>query len=146
MPFPPRHFIIGAQKAGTTTLAYLLAQHPDVVLAAPKKEPDFFHTYWNNGLDWYRSRFQREDGVLIDASVSYTMIPFDPATGEVPDDIPGRIHQVSPDAKFIYITRDPAERCYSAYWHEVRLGTEKRPLRQAVQQHAYYTMASYYDR
>ncbi len=145
MAFPPRHFIIGAQKAGTTTLAYVLAQHPDVVLSHPK-EPNFFHFNWDKGFEWYRSRFSREDGLLLDASVAYTMIPFDPATGEVPDDVPSRIKQVSPDAKFIYVVRDPAERCYSAYWHEIRLGTEKRPLRAAVQERAYYTMGSYYDR
>lgn len=41
MPFPPEVFLIGAQKAGTTTLAYLLSQHPNICVAK-NKEPHFF--------------------------------------------------------------------------------------------------------
>jgi hypothetical protein len=42
MAFPPEAFIIGAQKAGTTSLADLLDQHPGIVVSNPK-EPDFFN-------------------------------------------------------------------------------------------------------
>ena len=41
MSFPPEVYLIGAQKAGTTTLAYLLSQHPNICVAKTK-EPHFF--------------------------------------------------------------------------------------------------------
>jgi hypothetical protein len=145
MPFPPQAFIIGAQRAGTTSLAELLNQHPEIELSNPK-EPDFFSVHWEQGLDWYRSRFRRLDANLIDASVSYTMARKVPGSNELPDVVPRRIQQVSPEARFIYLVRDPAERCNSAYWHDVRAGREKRSLRMAVEQAAYYAMASYYHR
>ena len=142
MTFPPQAFIIGAQKSATTSLAFLLDQHPSITLANPK-EPDFLTVHWERGIDWYRSCFRHTDGILVDASVGYTMAPVTrtPASEIV---APMRAHEISPDARFIYMVRDPARRCYSAYWHEVRAGREKRGLREAVESGAYYVSASYY--
>jgi hypothetical protein len=145
MPFPPEAFIIGAQRSGTTSLSSLLDQHPDVVLSTPK-EPDFFSVNWDQGLEWYRARFRRLDATLIDASVNYTMARPDTGSKELPDTVPRRIHELSPRAKFVYLVRDPGERCHSAYWHEVRAGRESRSLHEVVERSVYYTMASYYHR
>jgi len=145
MAFPPQLFIIGAQRSGTTSLSALLDQHPAIVLSAPK-EPDFFSVNWDKGLDWYRARFARLDATLIDASVSYTMAKHQPGSDDLPDTVPRLIKQTVPDARFIYLVRDPGDRCHSAYWHDVRAGRESRSIREAVEQHAYYTMASYYHR
>jgi Sulfotransferase family len=145
MGFPPQLFIIGAQRSGTTSLSALLDQHPAVVLSAPK-ESDFFSVNFAQGLDWYRARFRRLDATLIDASVSYTMAQLVSTSSELPDGVPRLIRAVSPRARFIYLVRDPAERCHSAYWHDVRAGRERRSLREAIEQSAYYTMASYYHR
>jgi hypothetical protein len=145
MPFPPEAFIIGAQRSGTTSLSSLLDQHPGVVLSMPK-EPDFFSVNWHQGLDWYRDRFRRLDATLIDASVNYTMVRQVEGSQQLPDTVPRRILEVSPRAKFVYIVRDPAERCHSAYWHEVRARRETRSLQEAVKHSAYYVMASYYHR
>jgi Sulfotransferase domain len=143
MPFPPEAFIIGAQRAGTTSLSSILDQHPDIVLSTPK-EPDFFSVNWDRGFDWYRSCFRRVDATLIDASVNYTMARLAACTEGQSDLVPRRIHQVSPEARFVYLVRDPAERCYSAYWHEVRSGREDLSLEQAVSRPRYYVMASFY--
>jgi hypothetical protein len=56
MSFPPESYLIGAQKAGTTTLAYLLDQHPHVTVARTK-EPHFFTDNWDRGLGWYKKQF-----------------------------------------------------------------------------------------
>lgn len=141
MPFPPEAFIIGAQRSGTTSLAYLLGQHPDIELSDPK-EPNFFTVNWERGLDWYRSCFKREADVLLDASVSYAMARVE--GGAARGAAPRRIFETSPGARLVYLVRDPAERCYSAYWHDVRAGREKRSLREAVEARAYYADASYY--
>jgi hypothetical protein len=144
MSFPPQAFIIGAQKSATTSLAFLLDQHPMIVLAEPK-EPDFLTVNWDKGLNWYRARFRTTEGILLDASVGYSMAPISAERkGEIV--APVRAHSISPDAKFIYMVRDPAERCYSAYWHDVRAGREKRSLRAAIESGAYYVSASFYFR
>jgi hypothetical protein len=141
MAFPPEAFIIGAQRSGTTSLASLLNQHPDITVSDPK-EPDFFTINWDRGLDWYRSCFKQESRILVDASVSYAMAPV--RQGVRHGSIVERILELSPQARFVYMVRDPAERCYSSYWHDVRAGREQRSLRQAVAQGAYYSNASFY--
>ena len=141
MTFPPSAFIIGAQRSGTTSLASLLSQHPDIMMSNPK-EPDFLSVNWDRGLEWYRSCFKREDRILVDASVNYTMQPV--RQGMRYKVVARRAFELSPQARFVYIVRDPAERCYSAYWHDVRSGREGRSLKQAVAEGAYYTHASFY--
>ena len=146
--FPPQGYIIGAQKAATTSLASLLAQHPGLTISEPK-EPHFFTVGLDRGLNWYRSCFSRSDTFLIDASTSYTLAPV--ANGPAPPTkepaaigVPKRIHELRADARFIYMVRNPAARTYSAYSHSVRAGEESRPLRQAIIEDAYYTNPSYY--
>jgi hypothetical protein len=144
--FPPGAFLIGAQKSATTSFADLLAQHPAIALATPK-EPNFFTGNQDQGLDWYAARFPRgHDGVLLDASTSYTQCPFpeachadDPLVG-----VPERIRGLRPDARLIYLLRDPVERAYSAYWHGVRRGWEDRPLATAMDARSDYLAASSY--
>lgn len=142
MPFPPDLFLIGAQKAGTTYLANLLGQHPDVCLADPK-EPDYFTRYWESGEDWYRQRFaQPQARCLLDASTSYSATPVEPpAPGAPPsrlDKVPERIAGLSPDARFIYLMRDPVKRAYSSYWHAVRGGHEQRPFAEVIRNDEFY--------
>ena len=146
MSFPPAAYIIGAQKAGTTSLAHLLDQHPELALAR-SKETDFFTRNWHRGLDWYRAQFDGlEARVLIDASASYSSAPIDdvgsqdgPTAG-----VPARIHSVQPHARFIYVLRDPAARAYSSYWHNVRVGLENRSFRDALAAQPGYIRASRY--
>src|SRR5262245_24800191 len=52
----PNAIILGAQKAGTTTLFNLLADHP-LVLTSCTKEVHFFDLNQARGLDWYRAHF-----------------------------------------------------------------------------------------
>lgn len=132
-PFPPQAYLIGAQKAGTTSLAYLLQQHPRIVLSSPK-ETHFFSGRFDRGLDWYRSKFVfTEDQILLDASPSYAMANLDPSVPKgVRVDVASRIHDLRPDARLIYILRNPVDRAVSAYWHNVRFAAERRPFRQAL--------------
>jgi hypothetical protein len=144
-PFPPRAYLIGAQKAGTTTLAALLGGHPGIAVARPK-EPDFFTGNFERGLTWYRARFAHAapGALLLDASTSYTMAPLDPAPGSRMDKVPERIAACRPDALFIYVLREPAERAWSAYWHAVRAGWEKDGFARALRPDSLYVRASRY--
>jgi hypothetical protein len=150
MSFPPEAYLIGAQKAGTTSLATLLDQHPDITLSRPK-EAAFFTRNWWLGLDWYRSRFPDETGaIFLDATPAYANAPTDefpqaPGFGESPYvGVPERIHSVNPKAKFIYVLRDPVTRTYSAYWHRVRQREEKLGFREAISSNPSYLRASDY--
>lgn len=150
MAFPPRAFIIGAQKAGTTSLAELLDAQPGIRLSEPK-ETEFFTRHYARGLDWYRGCFAgATDELLIDADTGYSAAPtarFPRRPGETDDpvfDAARRIHAHCPDARFLYLLRDPAARSYSAYWHNVRAGWEKRPFRVALDQEPGYHRISDY--
>ncbi|MET0087397.1 MAG: sulfotransferase [Sedimenticola sp.] len=151
MPFPSNLFIIGAQKAGTTFLATLLSQHPDIDLCSPK-EPDFFTRHWSKGMDWYRDRFSdTSKKYLLDASTSYSAAPLTARDNSADVEsnplhgVPERIFSVSPDARFIYLMRDPVKRTYSSYWHSVRGGYENRSLDEALQDPRYLEMGHYYQ-
>jgi len=149
--FPPIAYLIGAQKSGTSYLASLLDQAPDVCLATPK-EPHFFTREWGVGLDWYRKRF-RDDAakVFLDASTSYSAAPVhegmniarDPASSRLAG-VPTRIRSVQPEARFIYVIRDPVARAWSSYWHDVRIGEQDAPFREAIERYPSYTDISDY--
>ncbi len=148
MAFPPDIFLIGAQKAGTTSLAELLDQHPGIAVSDPK-EPAWFTRNRDRGEGWYRACFQQPDQHLcLDATPGYTLGP----TARFPDragdsafaGVAERIAAVNPHARFIYIVRDPVTRCYSSYWHHVRNGDEQAPLRDAIVSTPLYLRGSDY--
>ena len=150
MSFPPEAYLIGAQKAGTTTLAYLLNQHPHITVARTK-EPHFFTHNWDKGLDWYKEQFlDSSDAICMDASTSYSMAPLTegPKRNRRKDQdytgVPGRIFRTNPDAKFIYLLRDPVERTYSGYWHKFRMGDENEDFRTALLNNPFYLDVSDY--
>jgi hypothetical protein len=145
MPFPPTFFLIGAQKAGTTQLSHLLAAHPDICVSTPK-EPHFFTSNWNRGLDWYRSCFRDERSTLIDASTSYAAADVtNRSTAAANSGVPERIYSLNSSARFIYIVRDPALRAFSAYLHNVRYHGERRSFREAVEKEWHYiALGNYY--
>lgn len=149
--FPPKVFLIGAQKAGTTFLANLLEQHPALSVASPK-EPHYFTQHREAGLDWYRQFFPRsvDSQILIDASPSYSAAPMDVSNdkdekiGNPYVDVPRRISVLSPESRLIYLVRDPVKRIHSGYWHAVRTGAEDRPIRKAVGFGSHYRRVSDY--
>lgn len=149
MAFPPDVYLIGAAKAGTSTLANLLDQHPRVVVSQPK-EPHFFTLNWDMGLDWYASKFpESAHSVCIDASTTYSMVPLtDNRSGWLDYDkyvgVPEKVFSISPNARFIYILRNPISRTYSAYWADIRGGNEKRDFRTTIRENSFYLDVSDY--
>lgn len=109
--------IIGAQKAGTTSLRAFLESISDHVFMSKTE-----HHFWNRegqyndgfGIDSYLNNFvQSQSGQMIgEKSPSYL--------GSY--EAPARIHKHFPEVKLIAILRNPAERAYSAYWHGRRVG------------------------
>ncbi len=127
--FPPRLLVIGAQKAGTTSLAAILDRHPEIALGR-SKEPDFYARHWERGFDWYRRNYPSDAPWLVDASPSYSAGFLDPSGKEIP--VAERIAAHVEDPHFIYLLRDPVRRAWSSYWHAVRYEGEDRPPQEAL--------------
>ena len=124
----PNLLIIGAQKAATSSLHLYLDAHPQIRMSKVK-ELDFFAGpgwAWDRGLAWYESQLPDEGDVRGESSPSYTSYPL--VTG-----VPQRIKEIIPEARLIYMVRDPVDRIVSQYVHLVNGGHETRPLREVVQ-------------
>jgi hypothetical protein len=118
----PNLIIVGAQKCGTTSLHYYLNQHPDIAMTRGK-ELNFFveEGAWAKGLGWYAAQFNPAARVRGESSPSYTNYPRYSGVAE-------RIHTIVPEAKLVYMVRDPLERTISQYIHEYTTGWENRPI------------------
>jgi hypothetical protein len=106
----PKFFIVGAARAGTTSLWQYLNQHPAIFMPADiaYKEPAFFaDLYGMKDLETYLSLFTDAEPqqVIGEASTAYLSAP----------ESPGRISSEIPNAKIIIILRNPTERAYSLY-------------------------------
>ena len=122
-------FIVGAQKCGTTTLFDLLDAHP-LLAGCPEKEPHFFSSAsdWRAELDAYEARFPPAPpgGLRFEASTTYA---FFPRRGlRLAEDLRG----YNPDAKIIYIVREPVARVVSHYMHLYERGYIDRPFEDAL--------------
>jgi hypothetical protein len=112
----PDFLILGAQKAGTTALYAYLRRHPDITGPA-WKEVSFFDRHYARGESWYRGNFPntlRARGLVGEASPSYLFHP----------QAPERVAALVPDAKLVVLVRNPVDRAFSHYQHEVALGRE----------------------
>ena len=150
----PNLFIIGAMKSGTSSLHEYLHQHPEIFMAR-MKEPQYFaphKTRWGQwwgqgqpwpqpGMQWYLDLFRDAGDVKYagESSVSYTAAPW--VTG-----CERRIHAFNPDARLIYIMREPVERALSHYWHFVNDGREDLPPLEAMRCKEDYAARSDYAR
>lgn len=105
----PNLIIIGAAKAGTTSLHRYLKVHPEIWMS-PVKELNFFDAgvNWDKGVDWYSRWFPRALPVRGESSPKYTSAPWCTGAAE-------RMASVIPDAKLVYVVRDPLERMISDY-------------------------------
>jgi len=148
----PNFFIIGSMKSGTTYLWSLLALHPSIFLSDPK-EPSHFvdpaqlrdlwpraweQGYWKSEdayLDLFRSAGTAP--IIGEASVHYTHFPRAWGVAE-------RIHRFNPDARLLYLMRDPIERTLSHYWHRARWFREYRSLSTAIKNDPQYVDVSHY--
>ncbi|MDD4950730.1 sulfotransferase [Sulfuricurvum sp.] len=121
----PSFIIVGAPKAGTTSLYHYLSEHPEVFMSEPK-EVNFFSReeiveqglYYNDfkakNLDEYKKLFADAENAkaIGEGSVSYLFYP----------NTPRKIKDILPDVKIIMLLREPVERGYSHYLMDYRLG------------------------
>ena len=122
----PNLIVIGAERCGTTSLHRYLGAHPEIFMAK-SKELDFFVTElsWRRGRGWYEKQFRNGSRVRGESSPSYTAYPVHKGVAE-------RMAALVPDAKLVYLVRDPIERTLSGYHHQRALALENRPLAAAL--------------
>jgi hypothetical protein len=127
-------------KAGTVSLCHYLNDHPAVFLGPGGRfgEPNYFiaEQNWPRGRDWYESLFDGADkaakvgrsaraAAIGECSPSYSW-------ARTFRGVPERMAQVIPQARLIYLVRDPIARMRSMYLHQVprrqvRLDPHHRP-------------------
>lgn len=124
----PNLFVVGAAKAGTTSLWRYLGEHPEIFMAE-MKEPHFFSRHRpalfpvvHDEASYLRLFSRARTRLRGEASPSYLWS--EPAAA--------RIKAASPEAKIVIALRDPVERTYSIYWHQVRLGLERESFPAAI--------------
>ena len=118
----PSLIIIGAQKAGTSSLFSLLKKSP-AFCGSSKKEVHFFDRdiFYNRKFNWYHSHFDRcaPGKTKLEATPSYIYTP------HVPERIYNYSRKFNNNLKFILMFREPSSRCYST-WNMFRFLNEKR--------------------
>ena len=131
-------------KSGTTSLHQHLDDHPDICMSR-EKEPGYFveELNWKKGERWYLDLFRHatDQRILGESSSYYTKLPTFRG-------VPERIEKCVPDARFIYLMRDPVKRAVSHYWHQVRSkqkgGGERRDMLTAFREDEQYLSYSHY--
>ena len=122
----PNMILLGAQRAGTTSIHSHLGKHPGVYLSKTK-EIHYFDNYQEQGLDWYRSHFptrgwiegrSRELGYEMAIGEGTPYYLFHP-------EVPSPIHEAIPSVRLVVLLRNPVDRALSHFRHERRNGSEK---------------------
>jgi len=126
----PDFIVIGGMKCGTTALWKYLRDHPHLHVPELRKNLEFFtpegaaaHT-----VDWYAACFDDAPATaqaVGEISTEYTKHPF--IAG-----VPARMAAVVPEARLVYLVRDPIERIVSHYLHQLNAARERRPFHAAV--------------
>lgn len=122
----PNTFIIGVQKAGTTTLNDWLSQHPEIYGYDTLKDVHLFARF--SSLPEIENRLLQEpvpynnEPVVLQSAVNYvfykTMLQ--------------QIAQQAPAAKLILILRNPVQRAFSAFYYFKKMLREKRTVHEAL--------------
>lgn len=148
----PNLFVVGAMRAGTTALHEALGRHPQIFMST-FKEPAYFAEpsqlaqdsrviaeagYAGNDRR-YRQLFDdaRDETYLGESSTHYTKAPR--ITG-----VADRIAAYSPDARIVYIVRDPVQRALSHYEFDLFRRYETRPATVALRENPFYCQVSDY--
>ena len=128
----PELLIIGAQRAGTSSLYKYMGHHPCVVPSF-RKETHYFSLHYEKGSDWYRAHFpsrwrraltqrQRGEALTFESTPYYLFHPLAAA----------RAASVVPQARILALVRHPVERAFSHYCHNVRHGREALSFEEAL--------------
>lgn len=130
----PDFSVIGAGRAGTTSLHHYLRQHPGVFLPSTKA-PSFFYCCGNGSVQSPERRRETRTHFVCDPE-AYARLFDGAAPGQLLGDVspaylssvevPARLAAAAPDARLVAILRDPTERVRARFEGRRRDGLERR--------------------
>ena len=122
----PDFLVVGAMKAGSTTLMDYLVTHKDVGI--PSEEINYFDkdSNFEKGTKWYSNWFKqfKSHKIIGEKTPAYC---YDPKAAI-------RIFEQNPNMKLVWILRNPVKRTYSNYWHYIRIGKELLSVNECIEQ------------
>lgn len=131
----PEFLIIGAQKGGTTSLYSYLMQHPGI-LPSEKKEIQYFGHPKNliRGEAWFRRHFPSASlRKSLEKKIGYPPISFEATPDMEKPLVPKLVLELLPHAKLIAALRNPVDRAYSQYQHNLKVeGREPLSFEEAI--------------
>ncbi len=131
----PSFILVGAQRAGTTSLFRALMSHPLIYSANFHKGVNYFDVNYGRAFSWYQGHFPTAaslrrrsletsgEPITFEASGYYM---FHPCAAE-------RLARHLPEVKILAMLRDPVERAYSAHKHELARGYETEQFERALE-------------
>ena len=151
-------FIVGAAKAGTSSVSKFLSKHNDVYMS-PVKEPNYFSrdikfenipTYFKNSRNFNKINFDKEGKIISrhqlyinslsdyhslfgDFNLEYKYY-CDASVSYLYSNLAAKeIFNYNPNSKIIIVLRDPIERAFSHYLMDLRVGRSTiKSFKQAV--------------
>lgn len=120
----PNLVVIGAAKCGTTSMHEYLDSHPDVFMARIKEIRFFADPDYEEWLGHYMAMFESSATIVGESSPVYTRAPAVPGAAE-------RMAKLIPNARLIFMVRDPVERAVASYQEERFQGLDTRPFDEA---------------
>lgn len=143
----PDFLVIGANKAGSSSLVDYLRRHPGIFIPPdPYKEPCFFSDPAKRALGdgWYEGLFAgaRPDQAWGEGSTTYSGWPY----REAPFTLDPRAEIIArrPDVRLVYIVRHPVDRMFSQYRYTMRYG-RTCSFEEAIEGSSLYWDYSRYD-
>lgn len=122
----PNTFIIGVQKAGTTTLDDWMSQHPEIYCYDTLKDIHLFARFKSKEAILQRlskepARYNNQP-VILQSAVNYLYFP----------ELLQEMHNYAPESKLICILRNPVDRALSSYNYFRKMLRETRSIEDAL--------------
>ena len=124
----PNFLVVGAQKAGTTSLHHYMKGHPDICLP-DQKETKFFglEEKYRKGIEFYQHKYFSEcDGRPAVGEIDPEYMYFVEAYERI------KSHLDMKRLKLLFVLRNPIERAFSHYLMTYRRGLEPLPFDEAI--------------
>jgi len=121
----PNLVVVGATKAGTTSMHNYLAAHPEIA-ASEEKEMRFFTD--PDCRDWigaYQERFAPGTRYRLESTPFYSKSPCYPGVVD-------RMADLVPDARIVYLVRDPIDRIIAEHVEMLAWNSAERPLEEEL--------------
>jgi len=111
----PNFFIVGAPKAGTTSIYEYLKNHPQIFMS-PIKEPNYFAINILTQNDPINPIRNKKKYLELFKDVKNELVIGEASTHYLSDhDAPKSIHDITPTARILISLRDPVEREFSHF-------------------------------